>query len=716
MKGITLLFLACIFAQLSNAQVPGGKKYGSLSSPATDYYKQQLNDQVLKQLNKIDWNHVDRTTSSGSVLYTIPVVVHVLHNYGPELITDSTIHKMMALMNSFYLKTNADTVDIMDKFKPVAANTQIAFKLATKDLNGNVTKGVEHVFTYLTYSDNYNQSKINQWPPDRYLNIWTTSDITYPSGTYGYNGYAYSSYDAAYYPYYDGIIEPYENLCMPWMSRMSAEYLSLPHPCDCCSTSCIDADGIADTPPCNNEYYNCLNIYDATCDTPNTQNIMTNFDTCAIMFTYGQGQYMQNVLQLDFGNRDSLITPYTSSITGMNQLMPDMPPVADFSVSHVLYSIYSTVVIEPVRFFCQGESVIFENKSWNDTIIGAAWTFSNNAEISASTSLSTVINQFHKPGWVSVSLAATGNGTGTTTLTNTAALYIADSIPTNAIGYVQEFHVGAAIANWPLFNYYNNAFQWLFAYVGYTDGYSLEYVGYDPRTFPQNMTGTPQGDIDDIFTPGFDLTGFTDSCYLNFMSSGATRTTETKYMNDSFEIDYSLNAINWNKLTVLKGSDLDNKGAIATSYAPASMSDWVPHNISLPAAARAAYTIFRLRYWPGADSIGISTGNNFYLDHFNFNSVPESVMAIDQIPVGVSLLPNPTQGNSFVVIKDRAAIIKATVIVTDISGTTVYKTEENNMGSTARIEIPASVLTSKGLYLVHVITNNINQTEKLVVY
>lgn len=45
-------------------------------------------------------------------LYTIPVVVHVLHEYGSELVSDSTIYTLIAGMNSFFLKTNPDTANI----------------------------------------------------------------------------------------------------------------------------------------------------------------------------------------------------------------------------------------------------------------------------------------------------------------------------------------------------------------------------------------------------------------------------------------------------------------------------------------------------------------------------------------------------------------------------------------------------------------------------
>ena len=499
-------------------------------------------------------------------------------------------------------------------------------------------------------------------------------------------------------------------------SKYAAKYLNLVNPCNGFGPSpCIDNDMIADTPPCGalSTSISCPNVYDTTCDTPNLQNIMTALDTpCAIMFTYGQGQYMQYILQIDIGNRDSLITANNFTNTGMNTPMPDMAPIADFNVSSAPLN-----AISPKLFYCTGQNVTFVNRSWNDTITAAAWTFSNDANIPTSTSLMNVVNKFHKAGWVSVSLAVTGNNTGTTTLTKPEAIYVVDSMPFNAQGYMQEFLERGGLDGWPIFNYYNNAFKWQMAYVGCYDNTSLEYTGFDTRSFPQNMTGTPLGDVDDIFTPAFDLTGLGSPAYLNFMSSGATSASTTRYIKDSLEIDYSINkTITWNILAVLKGAGLDNIGAVGTAYTPSSLSDWVPHAIALPQAAITPYTIFRIRYYPGADSVGMSTGNNFYLDHFNFNSFPEDVSVIDHLDNGALIQPNPTAGSTTVVIKDQSIIANATIIVTDVTGKAIYKIVKENNANVLKIDLPENIYTSKGLYLVHVVTEKWSKTEKLVVY
>jgi len=389
--------------------------------------------------------------------------------------------------------------------------------------------------------------------------------------------------------------------------------------------------------------------------------------------------------------------------------MPDMLPVADFSVGRGLL---------PNHFFCLGQNVLFSNASWNDTIIAASWAFSNDADSSTSSSLTTVNNTFSRTGWVTVSLAATGNNTGTTTLTNPQALYIADTTPVNAVGFVEEFRLRGDLEKWPLFNYYNNNFKWQLANVGYDDGECMQYVGFDSRPFPENATGTPQGDIDDLFSPVFDLTGFAGGdCYLNFETSGATLTANTRQMNDSMEIDYSTDRSNsWHLLKWLSKFNLDNKGSLTIPYAPQWMGDWVAHAIPIPASVRTSQTILRFRYHPGADSLGNSTGNNFYLDRISFNDMPESVQNIMPATQGVTLMPNPTQSNAYVIINENTLITNCTVTVSDVAGRIIYKANVQVNNQTGKIEIPGSIIAEKGLYLVHIVTDRINQTEKLVVY
>src|SRR4051812_49248702 len=69
-----------------------------------------------------------RSTSSAS--YLIPVVFHVLHQGGPENISDSQVKDALNILNRDYAKQNADTAFIIPEFKLLADSTKIQFALA----------------------------------------------------------------------------------------------------------------------------------------------------------------------------------------------------------------------------------------------------------------------------------------------------------------------------------------------------------------------------------------------------------------------------------------------------------------------------------------------------------------------------------------------------------------------------------------------------------
>src|SRR6185295_16406653 len=57
-----------------------------------------------------------------------------------------------------------------------ATDIEIEFRLASIDPSGNCTNGIDRVASYRTHNaDDY--SKLNPWPNNMYLNIWTVSDF-----------------------------------------------------------------------------------------------------------------------------------------------------------------------------------------------------------------------------------------------------------------------------------------------------------------------------------------------------------------------------------------------------------------------------------------------------------------------------------------------------------------------------------------------------------
>ncbi len=118
-------------------------------------------------------------------VYTIPVVFHVLHQNGPENISDAQIADAITILNRDMRKLNADTINVTTKFKNLVSDIRVEFRLARLDPNGNCTNGIDRIYTSKTnYGDD--SAKVNPWPRDKYLNIWTAKALQQ-----GWAGYAY---------------------------------------------------------------------------------------------------------------------------------------------------------------------------------------------------------------------------------------------------------------------------------------------------------------------------------------------------------------------------------------------------------------------------------------------------------------------------------------------------------------------------------------------
>ena len=109
---------------------------------------------------------------SDTILFVIPVVFHIMHNYGEENISREQVVDAVRIMNEYYQKRNADTAQIIPLFQPLIGDVRLEFRLAQLDPQGNCTDGITRHQTYLTNGGNDLLKSIVQWPPDRYLNIW----------------------------------------------------------------------------------------------------------------------------------------------------------------------------------------------------------------------------------------------------------------------------------------------------------------------------------------------------------------------------------------------------------------------------------------------------------------------------------------------------------------------------------------------------------------
>jgi len=716
-------------------------------NPAIAEYERQMNEQIqaymAAQASSLPVAMKTTAVHNDTDYYDIPVVVHVIHNYGAEYVKDSNIYVMIANLNDFYSMQN-DLSGIIAPFRPYIGNAKIRFHLATIDPQGRPTTGITRRLSYLTAGGD-DQAKMDLWSPRSYFNIWLENRIgmSPAAGT----TLAYSTFPASAEanPYTDGVITGYSYINdRNTMEHEVGHYFNLLHPWSTNSAGpasgiCGD-DGVDDTPPTDGHFSTC-DLYDTLCaasyykiytstsgvadsfvnypDTTNTQNVM-DYSSCAHhMLTIGQVWRMRAALNSNIGGRDNLWDSSNLAATGALAPTPDLPPVTEFVTRA---SVTSSVI---TQFTFPDVNLFFTNKSWRDTITATSWSFSNNAvsptlnHTGYSAINSAFPNRFAEPGWVDITLSATGNNSGTTTTTYPKAVFVADREGVDPrTGYIEEFAEGGSRDKWPFFNYYNNSFRWKLANTGLYDNASMMYDGFDTRTGIDLLKGTPGGDFDDLYSIPFNLSGFeSGDCFLYFNYSGASRSSITTNINDSLIIEYSTDKKHsWTKLEVMTKNNLCNKGVVNVAYTPAVMSDWAQKAINIPVAARTSYVVFRFRYKPGTGYNTLQgTGNNFYLDRVGISAWGVNVSDVGMAANDVRIVPNPTHGDAWVVIKDAAAT-HADVYVTDVTGKMVYTTDVTLSSGTAKVTIPADAIRTSGVYFVQTVTGSQKNTKKLVVY
>ncbi|MFA6151634.1 MAG: M43 family zinc metalloprotease [Chitinophagaceae bacterium] len=465
-------------------------------------------------------------------------------------------------------------------------------------------------------------------------------------------------------------------------------------------------------------------------DTVNAQNVM-DYTYCSLMFTHGQINRMRAALTSSVGNRDSLISESNLIKTGARNPLPSLKPKAEYSVERGTNGSFQAGELS--YFLCAdlGTSetpfnFVFRNRTWRAATTGLNWSFSNSATVGSSTSITTVSTKFATSGWATVTLAAT-NANGTDSFIAMPSVYVADPATKNPIGYYQDFNDATENSKWPIFNYYNNRYKWEITNLGGTyDATSIRYRSFDDRTALKDLVnGDPAGDYDDFFTPAFDLSGLGTHGNLNFMYAGAYATNNFDLMKDVLEISYSTDCGgNWTNLKTMKNAELQTVGSVPTTtreYTPA-WNDWKAASIDLKSGAtniRNSRVFFRFRYKPSARTVSgqyqFASGNNFYMDRINISNNPLSVNEMILGEKKATVAPNPTNSNAYVLFSKANANVSIQVL--DVTGKTVYATTTKVDQNNARIEIPASYISAKGFYMVHITgDDNLRQTEKLVVY
>jgi len=617
---------------------------------------QEVFEQVYRA--RVEELKVLRTTNtepkgSEALKYTIPCVVHVIHNNGPENISDAQVISQFKRMNEDFRRM-PETLGFGS-----GADYQAEFELASIDPNGNPTNGIVRVQSGLTVHNMDSQQgtlkNLSKWPQNKYLNIWIVRSIasTQP-GVLAYATFPSNSSNSN-----DGIVNSY--FCWGTMGSVDnsrnkgrvgthevGHWLALFHTfqsgCSGVGTMTCTAHGdrVCDTPPTSDAAFGNPARRNS-CQEPNdrpdrTRNYMDYADD-NFKDEFSEGQKLRSHTSLENDNfRRNMFEMSNLQATGTG---PYRLPVANF--------------ISENRFPCVGTPIQFIDwsgghpNSWN-------WTFTGGTP--ASSSDRNPIVTYAAPGIYEVSLSV-GNLTGNSpTFTKTEYIVVTDQMFN--FPYSEDFNSTTfPPAGWRVDNpdggiTYNASDVNAFGGTGKSVRMNMNiYRAYDQK--------------DGLISPPLDLSN-ANAPMVYFAMAYAQH---SDLYSDTLRIFASDDCgSTWNEIFMNGGADLSTIPALRTTG-------------FIPVADEWQYAAAELFGYAGKNNVQIrfetqnGYGNGLYIDDVQVRE-PWAVSLVDDQTniIQYSVQPNPFQNNFKLVIQNPGLDEHIRLNFTDLAGRTVLDSRE----------------------------------------
>src|SRR5690606_10007202 len=106
----------------------------------------------IKSIERFTQQIIENQTTNRieSSVIKIPVVVHILYHNPSEKVNDAAVAAQLEILNKCFRRLNVDAANTPERFKPVAADCEIEFQLATSDPFKRYTSGIVRKYTPVT--------------------------------------------------------------------------------------------------------------------------------------------------------------------------------------------------------------------------------------------------------------------------------------------------------------------------------------------------------------------------------------------------------------------------------------------------------------------------------------------------------------------------------------------------------------------------------------
>jgi PKD repeat protein len=680
-----ILFASTSFSQEIKkcSHVEESNHYIQQLSPA------QLNAYKLEQENfesqyQIDLNEAQQKSGLKNTKLVIPVVFHVLHENGTENISDQQIFDQMRILNEEFNLERTYGTPTISQFEGIQGSSNIVFRLAQLDPNGNCTNGIDRIQTSLTNNAGEN-SKLNPWPRRRYMNVWIVKTI-------GSNAAGYTYTPNNFFPPVnrDGIIILHnyigsigtgnENRSST-LTHEVGHWLNLLHPWGGTNepglqSNCNDDDGVQDTP--NTIGWTSCNLNGQSCGSlDNVQNHM-DYSYCSTMFTQGQATRMRTALNSSVAERNNLHTLANLALTGTDGL-------ASSCVTVDFYSDKQSV--------CAGETInFFDPLDKGQT--AWAWQFPGGTPSTSTDRNPSIV--YNQEGVFPVTLTISDNFNSRS---KTITQYIA-VVPKVSMPFVENF---SNVNNFPEHKWYPNSqdanINWeVSTSVGFNDLKSAKLDNFN----------LPAGRTVNLNTSAIDMR-WNINASLTFKVAYAQKNSSN---NDVLRVRISNNC---GETWAIRGSR--SGGTLAT--APPTTSPFVPNGESQWQTITInnipnTYMTENFRVQFSFESAG---GNNIYIDDVNITSATVGTNFNAEEGFGFKVYPNPYEDNSQILLETDKNIKSANIYITDMLGRNVASIYQGNIMSGQNFYQLSNYKQnlSSGIYLINMDLDGKRLTDKLIV-